>query len=121
MIEPNTVFASLIKNPIVSNGLDWKIPADLPYFDGHFPGTPVFPAVGIVDASIVVLRHVLDAPQLEFRSVETAKFLNLIIPGTEVRVEWNLETDSSEQKSYTVNWIKSSNQEVLATVSLLVV
>jgi 3-hydroxymyristoyl/3-hydroxydecanoyl-(acyl carrier protein) dehydratase len=123
MIEPNIVFASLIKSPIVTslqedgtkrNAIEWKIPTDLPYFNGHFPGTPVFPAVGIIDASIVLLRRVLDAPQLQFSTVDSAKFLNLIGPGAQVRIEWS----EDENSVLDVNWLNPLTQETLATVSL---
>src|SRR4051812_8493397 len=78
---------------------EWKVPADLPYFRGHFPDNPIFPAVGIVDASICVLASVLGEPDLVLPAVLSAKFTHPIVPGDLVRIsckrlggrEWNVE------------------------------
>jgi 3-hydroxymyristoyl/3-hydroxydecanoyl-(acyl carrier protein) dehydratase len=123
MIDPKRVFASIVECPILTSSqedggerktLQWKIPSDLPYFNGHFPQTPVFPAVGIVDASIVLLRHVLNSPDLAFSSVETAKFLSPIGPGVKVSIEWS----STGDKSWQVDWRDSDSAQTLATLQL---
>jgi 3-hydroxymyristoyl/3-hydroxydecanoyl-(acyl carrier protein) dehydratase len=83
MIEPQKVF-STIQTGAVSQ---WTLPADLPYFDGHFPGMPMFPAVGIIDASIYCLQIYTGRKGELAKAVTNAKFLNPITPGQSVEIE----------------------------------
>lgn len=81
---------------IVAN---WHVPVDLPYFSGHFPGSPIFPAVGIVDATLQTLRAQLKNPSLHLAAVSSAKFMSPIVPEQNVTVvlspvgpgEWQAE------------------------------
>lgn len=63
-----------------------RVPAGLPYFDGHFEGRPVLPAVAQLDALVVPLcRDVwrdLGAP----RRIVRLKFRRTIEPGSELVV-----------------------------------
>jgi 3-hydroxyacyl-[acyl-carrier-protein] dehydratase len=98
MISTSEVFQSLSAAGD-SLSREWKIPADLPYFRGHFPDNPIFPAVGIVDASICVLASVLGEPDLVVPAILSAKFTHPIVPGDLVRItckrlggrEWSVE------------------------------
>ena len=109
MISTPHVFQSLT-DAGDSLSREWTVPADLPYFQGHFPGNPIFPAVGIVDASICVLASVLSEPDLVVPVILAAKFTHPIAPGEVVRIvckrlggrEWNVEwrEAGSGDKSY---------------------
>ncbi len=65
-----------------------------PYFQGHFPGRPIFPGVLIVEAlaqlggvlAIQSLR-VGDAPVLYLTGIEKAKFRKPVRPGDQIRLE----------------------------------
>jgi len=118
MIDLQSTFAELLQNPRGEPHpfLQWTISKDLPYFNGHFPGTPVFPAIGIVDASFVLLRHVLERPELRLMGVTSAKFLSPIAPGTDLRLEWQ----KGVGQTWRVDWKQAASQEPLATVQLLV-
>lgn len=103
MIEPAKVFHSLQEaGDCLSR--DWVIPADLPYFEGHFPGNPIFPAVGIVDASICVLSSVLSDPGLTAPVILVAKFTHPLVPGDQVRIDCK----NLNGREWSVEWIKGS-------------
>jgi hypothetical protein len=102
MIEPGHVFSLSIEpapEPIAVAPGDgrargfvayWTVPSsvkDLPYLDGHFPQNPIFPAVGIVDATLQCLRQGLGDGSLQLRRVDSAKFLGVIRPGASLRIE----------------------------------
>jgi 3-hydroxyacyl-[acyl-carrier-protein] dehydratase len=80
----------------------WNVPKDLPYFDGHFPGMPILPAVACIDASLEAIRLEMaleDAPF--FRSIKTAKFTGVVNPGDEMKLQV-----SHEQNTWKVLWSK---------------
>lgn len=93
---------------------EWTVPADLPYFDGHFPQNPVFPAVGILDASVFYLQSVLGQWDLELVGIVNAKFLNPIAPGQRVSVEIRRDKINAWQ----VDWTDVETQKPLAALAL---
>jgi 3-hydroxyacyl-[acyl-carrier-protein] dehydratase len=103
MIVPEKVFNTIQIGPVSK----WTIPQDLPYFNGHFPGAPIFPAVGIIDASIYCLQRFTGRTDTAAKSVVNAKFQVPIVPGQSVEVEikergveWQVEwreTDSGRE------------------------
>jgi 3-hydroxyacyl-[acyl-carrier-protein] dehydratase len=109
MISTSQVFASLSAgNSLVR---EWTVPSDLPYFAGHFPGNPIFPAVGIVDASLCVLTSILNRGELVVRHLPSAKFTSPIAPGTRVTVTARQIGDSE----WTVDWT-GDGQSIYASV-----
>ena len=64
----------------MKNVASWTVPLDHAVFDGHFPGTPIFPGVMLLDAAMHIIADntgiVLDT--CEIRSV---KFLSPARPG----------------------------------------
>src|SRR4051812_31224464 len=97
MIRPEQVFAELNSAAPGTDAVVWKVPGDLPYLNGHFPQSPIFPAVGIVDASTFVLQKALDLPTLKIKSIAAAKFLSPITPDQTVRIEWHLFKENEWQ------------------------
>lgn len=119
MIQPEKLFAGIWDQgkPAregVAASVVWKIPHDLPYFNGHFPQSPIFPAIGIVDASTVLLQKALQRPDLALQAVPLAKFLSPITPDQVVRIEW---TALSEHE-WEVEWKEDSTNRLLATLRL---
>jgi 3-hydroxymyristoyl/3-hydroxydecanoyl-(acyl carrier protein) dehydratase len=74
--------------------VEWSVPADLPYFEGHFPGHPILPAVGILDVSIEFLRQVLHKDELYIRAVPHTKVMELMTPGMKFQIEAKNSGDS---------------------------
>ncbi len=65
-----------------------------PYFQGHFPGRPVFPGVLIVEAlaqlgGVLAIRSssVEGSPIVYLTGIDKARFRKPVIPGDQVRLE----------------------------------
>ena len=68
-----------------------------PFFQGHFPGHPIMPAVLIIEAMAqcggVLLLNTVDEPKgklVYFMGIDKAKFRKPVLPGDTVRFELNL-------------------------------
>lgn len=77
----------------------WSAHPQDPFFNGHFPGNPILPAVASVHHAFRFLKEQLAEPGLRLIEVKSAKFSAPIPPNTEVRTEasevrpqeWHLE------------------------------
>jgi 3-hydroxyacyl-[acyl-carrier-protein] dehydratase len=65
-----------------------------PYFQGHFPGRPIFPGVLIVEAlaqlgGVLAIRSlsVEGSPIVYLTGIDKAKFRKPVIPGDQLRLE----------------------------------
>lgn len=63
-----------------------KIPADLLYFEGHFPGSPILPAIAQLVALVLDRTHALWPELGQPRRVARLKFTQAIAPGDEIEV-----------------------------------
>jgi beta-hydroxyacyl-ACP dehydratase FabZ len=64
-----------------------------PFFQGHFPGTPVMPGVLIVEAmaqvaAVMVLKEIPDREQklVYFSGIDRARFRQPVVPGDQIRI-----------------------------------
>lgn len=73
--------------------LDLRVPAELAYFDGHFPGSPILPGVVQLDWSVRYARERLGL-RGEFSAAENLKFHSVIRPGAQLTL--SLEGDGSK-------------------------
>jgi 3-hydroxymyristoyl/3-hydroxydecanoyl-(acyl carrier protein) dehydratase len=62
------------------------IAADHPAFAGHFPGSPVVPAVVLLDAALQAVEQAFDRPARGWR-IAAAKFPSPVKPGEPLRLE----------------------------------
>lgn len=92
----------------------WKLPSDFPLLDGHFPGSPIFPAVAIVDATLHFLKGVTKNPNACIQTLASAKFLSPITPEFSVRLELTPKGESEWQ----ADWKEASTEKMLATLRI---
>src|SRR5436189_672656 len=64
-----------------------------PFFQGHFPGTPVMPGVLIVEAmaqvaAVMVLKELPDRERklVYFSGIDQARFRQPVVPGDQIRM-----------------------------------
>lgn len=75
------------------------VPADLLYFEGHFPGSPILPGVVQLDWAIARGRQYFDMPPV-FRDIAMLKFQQIIAPGATVQLDlaWDSAKSSLQFK-----------------------
>lgn len=95
-----------------SGEFEWLVPDNLPYFDGHFPGRPILPAIAIVDANIWALQKLI-SPELRIKKILTAKFSAPILPGTKVQIK----IQSTGEATWFCEWCEISNSETAKTMA----
>lgn len=71
------------------------IPADLSYFEGHFPGCPLLPGVVQLTWAIELGRKHLDVAG-QFRLLKGVKFTRVIQPGATVTLQLDYASDAGE-------------------------
>ena len=78
----------------------WKIEAYLPYLEGHFPESPVVPAVAILDATLHVLKKTYKGFEIE--EILNSKFMQPILP--EMRIRILAHEDEVSQLLWNIDW-----------------
>lgn len=92
----------LVDKIIECNDTDWivgikNVTADEPYFQGHFPGQPIFPGVLQLEAMAqtagILWNRVLkrEGAVSYYLGVDKAKFRRMVVPGDQVRMEIHLD------------------------------
>lgn len=72
--------------------LIFTIPQDSPYFDGHFPGYPILPAVGQVDIVVnFASRHF--GTGIAISQIKRTKFTKTITPNLTLLLKINIKDD----------------------------
>jgi 3-hydroxymyristoyl/3-hydroxydecanoyl-(acyl carrier protein) dehydratase len=59
--------------------LELELTADLPVFAGHFPDTPILPAVAQIGWALQLAREHFELPR-EFRALHSLKFVRIVQP-----------------------------------------
>ena len=66
--------------------LSLHVPADLLYFEGHFPGAPILPGIVQTDWALALGRRCFDLPP-RFLGMAALKFQRVIMPGATVTLD----------------------------------
>lgn len=82
----------------------WSAHPEDPFFNGHFPGNPILPAVASVHHAFRFLKQQLEQPHLHLDEIKSAKFTHPIPPNTNVKTEacevrpqeWHLELTDAD-------------------------
>jgi 3-hydroxymyristoyl/3-hydroxydecanoyl-(acyl carrier protein) dehydratase len=82
---PRVVEPIVVQNRVRADAaeIDLVVPADLRYFKGHFPGTPVVPGVVQIKWAILLAQRYL-AIGGGFAGLENVKFQRAMTPGSSV-------------------------------------
>ena len=75
-------FVELCRKGTVVTG-EMRMPEDLAYFEGHFPGAPLLPAVSQVRFVLLAIERALERP-VRFRRLGRTKFTARILPGATI-------------------------------------
>ena len=116
--------------PMVSATGHITVTKDKFYFDGHFPGAPVFPGVLIVEAfgqaAAALAAHSLDSKEVENKlvflmTIDKARFRNPIIPECELLLNVKVEKIKGRIWKYSgeaiVNEKKMAEAQWMATIA----
>ena len=116
--------------PMVSATGHINVTKDKFYFDGHFPGAPVFPGVLIVEAfgqaAAALAAHSLDPKEVENKlvflmTIDKARFRSPVIPECELLLNVKVEKIKGRIWKYsgiaTVNDKKMADAEWMATIA----
>ena len=85
--------------------LDLRVPADLEYFAGHFPGMPILPGVVQIDWAARFARERFSFSE-NFSAAENLKFLSIVRPDARLKLTLSVARDcvsfdySDEKKKY---------------------
>lgn len=105
---------SLIKEIKVTNSNHIEaladVPADSPWFSGHFPGEPILPGVALVSAvKQVILEEALKkGMRLELHSLRRVRFMQPVRPGDKLSISVSAE-DSGDDISFSFKIMKKED------------
>ena len=77
----------LLSEALTTENLRWtfQVPADLPFFEGHFPGHPILPGVVALGWLLAAAERFL-ARRVEAVELLNVKFQVAILPGAELEL-----------------------------------
>jgi acyl-coenzyme A synthetase/AMP-(fatty) acid ligase/3-hydroxymyristoyl/3-hydroxydecanoyl-(acyl carrier protein) dehydratase len=84
--RPRTPQLRLLEQDASRVRFELTAPADLYYFEGHFPGVQILPGVVQIDWAIAIGRQYFDLPP-RFLSIHALKFQRVITPDSPVELE----------------------------------
>jgi 3-hydroxymyristoyl/3-hydroxydecanoyl-(acyl carrier protein) dehydratase len=92
--------------------LTLSIPAELSYFDGHFPEVPILPGVVQVKWAVEFARQHLGV-QARFRALTGVKFMRVMQPGATVTLQLDYASERGELEfEYSVDGLVCSSGTV---------
>ncbi len=104
-----------VQTPTSTFKMSWRIPADLFYFEGHFPGNPVLPAVAIIDVSLEMLSQCLRQNNVQLAEIKSTKFMSPLSPGQQVEI---LAQKLADGLSWQIDWTLVNTPQTVAKIHL---
>ena len=80
--------------------LSLHIPADIAYFNGHFPTTPILAGVVQVDWALHFAAEHLELDKNKFTGAPQLKFSQLILPGATLQLELTYQNGTLRFRYY---------------------
>jgi len=105
---------SLLKEIKATNGNHIEaladVPADSPWFSGHFPGEPILPGVALLALvkQAIVEEALKKGMQLQLHSLRRVRFMQPVRPGDKLAISINSE-DSGDEILFSFKVIKEEN------------
>lgn len=78
---------SLLSQQPTEQVFELNLPGQLTYFQGHFPGFPVLPAVAFIDISAFLIQKITDRTPESFKKITHIKLKKPLAPSTKVQVQ----------------------------------
>lgn len=75
-----------------------EVPADSPWFSGHFPGEPILPGIALIHIvrQAIVLEAFKKGDQLQLHTLKRVRFTQPVRPGETLSVNINGEDTGEE-------------------------
>lgn len=93
----------------------WTVNGEIPFFEGHFPDSPVLPAICIIDISLLLLKKKFPKINLREINIKKSKFMDMVTPNQKVIITATLETE----ELWRVLW-QTEDQQNLAQITLVI-
>jgi 3-hydroxyacyl-[acyl-carrier-protein] dehydratase len=87
-----------------------RIPAEIIFFQGHFPNTPILPGVAQVDWAIFFAHKFLGIDPQKCLNIEQIKFTKVIKPNSKISLEVKLENNTLHFKYFNDDIIYSKGK-----------
>ncbi len=97
--------------------MDWIVPENLPYFEGHFPGNPVLAAIAIIDFSLVGISMIMGR-KVSLLKMKKAKFTDVIRPHYKMEIEFTKEAEQQET-IWKINWLNNKNKVAELVIEIM--
>ena len=94
----------------------FQVDPKLPWFQGHFPGEPVLPAVSIIEISLHLLKNI--QPQVSHTQLELkrSKFTAVVSPGQSVHISIKRLLENQ----WEILWVDQEDQTKLAQIRMYI-
>lgn len=115
-MDLNSVFQFNMPKIQTDLQIEWIVPNDLKYFDGHFPGNPIMPGIAIVDANAhLIQNHFLkNKPTHQLRKLVSSKFLQPVYPGMKINI-----CITAKENEYNCEWTEVDTKNELSYMKLV--